>query len=60
MVDPGLKKEGTPQQTRMLLLRLKKPVPLPTCLLDAIKDGGIESISAFEEDVPPTEEKPCE
>jgi len=44
----------------MLLLRLKKPVPLPTCLLDAIKDGGIESISAFEEDVPPTEEKPCE
>lgn len=41
-----------PQQTRMILVRLKRPVRLPTSLLDAIREGGIEKVSAFEEDVP--------
>ncbi len=40
-----------PTQTRMLLVVLKKPVRLPICFLDAIKEGGIEKISAFDEAV---------
>lgn len=38
-----------PRQTRMILVTLKRPVRLPICFLDAVREGGIEKISAFDE-----------
>jgi hypothetical protein len=44
-----------PRQTRLILVTLKKPVKLPVCLLDAIRLGGIEKISALDEAITCTE-----
>jgi len=38
--------------TKMILVRLKRPVKLPTTLAEAIFQGGIEKVAAFEEDDP--------
>ncbi len=48
------KEPEQPKMTMLLLVKLKQPVKLPTTFTDAIKDGNLEDISAF--DLPLTEE----
>ncbi len=44
-----------PRETRLILITLKNPVPLPVCLLDAIRLGRIEKISALDDAIVCTE-----
>lgn len=43
--SPG--REPGETETRLLLVTLKRPVKLPICFLDAIREGGIEKIAAL-------------